>query len=176
MEHPGHYEISCGRCGLISRRRFLSCDYRAEGACPYVFQGKTSPPGKFPGSIMIGMGLVFLIVLGSMPFLSFSKQHANSPSLVVCTLALTFSFTIAIIFLLVGLVFAGLRRWLFYDAAQLRYVEMLTLWSMPLAHRLVVLGDTIPVQVGSSPLPLSLAGFLMGRSRSVFPVLGLEPP
>jgi hypothetical protein len=125
---------------------------------------------------MIAMGLAFLFGFGVMPFAIYPKGAADAYGLVVGTLVLTFAFTIANIFILFGLAFAGLRKSLFYNKAQLRYVETWTILGLPLAHRLVTLGETIAVQVGCPPLPLSLAGFLMERSRSVLPRSDVESP
>lgn len=125
---------------------------------------------------MIAMGLVFLFAFGSMPFLLYPKGDADIGSLIAGTLALTFAFTIANMFILAGAAFAGLRKSLFYNKAQSRYVETYTVFGLPLAHRLVTLGDVISVQAATPPLPMSLAGFLMERPPAVILETDPEPP
>ena len=176
MDHPRYHGIPCERCGLVSPGEFRSCEHRARGACPYVLQEGTPCPGRLPGFLAMAMGFLLLFAFGAMPFLLYAQEREDAHGLIIGTLVLTFAFTIANIFILVGAAFAGLRKSLFYNKAQSRYVETFSIFGLPLAHRLVTLGEVVPLQVGSPPLPLSLAGFLMERCRSIVPPANLEPP
>ncbi len=176
MNHPHYGGISCERCGVVSPPKFQSCPHRSKGACPFVLKERTSHPAKLPGFLMTGIGLVFMFGSCLMPFTMYSKGVTGVYSLIVGTLVLTFAFSVSSIFVLFGLASAGLRKSLFYDRAQLRYVETWNILGLPLAYRLVQLGEIIPLQVTCPPLPLSLAGFLMESSQSVFPPLDFETP
>jgi hypothetical protein len=176
MEDTRDQRISCERCGLVSLRKFRSCELRPGGACPYVLREMAPRPASLPGILMIAMGIVFLFAFGSMPFLLHPKGDTGISSLIVGALVLTFAFTISNIFVLAGAAFAGLRKSLFYNKAQSRYVEAYTLFGLPLAHRLITLGEVLTVEVGIPPLPLSLAGLLMERPLPVILETDPEPP
>jgi hypothetical protein len=175
-DNPRFPGIPCERCGLVSLSKFQSCEHRPGGACPYVLREMALRPASLPGILMIVMGVLFLLAFGSMPFLLYPKEDADLGSLIAGILVLTFAFTIANIFVLVGAAFAGLRKSLFHNKAQSRYVETYTIFGLPLAHRLITLGDAVPLEVRAPPLPLSLAGFLMDRPLPVIPSTDLAPP
>ena len=176
MDNPRFPGIPCERCGLVSLSKFQSCEHRPGGACPYVLRERALRPASLPGILMIVMGALFLLAFGSMPFLLYPKEDADLGSLIAGILVLTFAFTIANIFVLVGAAFAGLRKSLFHNKAQSRYVETYTIFGLPLAHRLITLGEAVPLEVRVPPLPLSLAGFLMDRPLPVIPSTDLEAP
>jgi hypothetical protein len=73
MQTKQSSSINCEHCGSVSLRGFQSCENRQSGYCPYAFYRKTPCSGKVPGFLMLGMGGMLLLGMGSLPFAIFSQ-------------------------------------------------------------------------------------------------------
>lgn len=166
FQFPSGY---CEECEATQLNQFLSCEKRNIGSCPYVEQ-KVKNSASCAGVFIILFAIILLLAFSILPFSLFAKQKQSVGvyGMLIGTLFLTFAYTIISLFILLGIVWSGLKRSLFYSKSTGRYVEVYRLLSIPLSYRIVEMGDTIEYSSSPSLIPLSLAGFLIEDSLFFF--------